>query len=193
MVNLQLKHNPPQNQVIATPAFVIEDEAESARLNKARILDTMGLMGIDFNPKAYLRFQVFQFMIGNTDWIPASGHNITFFQRKSGHIIPVPYDFDFSGMVSASYARPNSAVPIHDVQTRYFMGNEIAKEELEQVFAVFREKKAEMLNLVKDFEPLHPRERKKMSAYLESFFKIIDDSRKVRQYFLDKPPFDPIY
>ena len=36
--------------------------------------------------------------------------------------MPVPYDFDFSGLVGTPYATPPDQVPIKNVRTRFYRG-----------------------------------------------------------------------
>ncbi|MFC2096584.1 hypothetical protein ACFLQ3_02680 [Bacteroidota bacterium] len=37
-------------------------------------------------------------------------------------LIPVPYDFDFAGLVNADYANPAEVLDIENVTERYFLG-----------------------------------------------------------------------
>ncbi len=37
-------------------------------------------------------------------------------------LLPVPYDFDLSGVISTPYARPNTSLPIKNVRERYYKG-----------------------------------------------------------------------
>jgi len=67
-------------------------------------------------------------MIGNTDWslIRAPGedvccHNVHLIE-KNGGLYPIPYDFDFSGLVNASYAKPSSIVGTKRVTQRVYRG-----------------------------------------------------------------------
>ena len=65
---------------------------------------------------------LFQYLIGNTDWSVIYGHNIVHLKEPDGFETPVPYDFDFSGLVNASYAGPPPSLPIRSVRERVFRG-----------------------------------------------------------------------
>ena len=52
-------------------------------------------------------------MIGNTDWAVPNNHNVKLIYDKERKLAPplvVPYDFDYSGLVDASYAVPNEVI-----------------------------------------------------------------------------------
>ncbi|MBK9015576.1 MAG: hypothetical protein IPM82_16760 [Saprospiraceae bacterium] len=48
--------------------------------------------------------------------------------KKDGGLIPVPYDFDFSAIVVAPYARLNTDVGQKRIGDRVFMGNAASAE-----------------------------------------------------------------
>lgn len=60
-------------------------------------------MPVDKEPM--LMVALFEFMIGNTDWFIQNRHNLEFVVIP-GHsfLVTIPYDFDYSGLVAASYA-----------------------------------------------------------------------------------------
>jgi AAA family ATP:ADP antiporter len=68
------------------------------------------------------RLELFEYLIGNTDWSMVNGHNVVSFARADGSITVVPYDFDFSGLVDARYAGPSEKLPIRRVTQRLFRG-----------------------------------------------------------------------
>ncbi len=62
-----------------------------------------------WDPSQTCLVDMFQYMIGNTDYSIYELHNIAMFQDSVNKFptLPVPFDFDFSGLVSANYAVPN--------------------------------------------------------------------------------------
>ena len=103
-------------------AFFIESEQEMAsrlggRPVKPRIISPKGM-----DSTAYDRMCLFQFMIGNTDFGAYTRHNVKVVGFKGRPPIPVPYDFDYSGLVAADYAIPSTDLPIQNVEERYFLG-----------------------------------------------------------------------
>ena len=99
-------------------------------------------------------------------------------------MIPIAYDFDFSGMVSTNYAVPNSSLPVRTITDRYFLGHKKKMEDLDPVLALFQAKKAELIATVNDFEYLPKSERKRMVKYMESFYKILSKPKLVKRAFV---------
>ncbi len=191
LTKIELQNEETTGKPLTFHGFLIEAKEElSARLN-ATTFDTLNIKPTDLSQLDYNRFQVFQFMIGNTDWIIATSHNLEVIQTDDKSLIPVPYDFDFSGMVASDYATPHPFTPLKSVQERFFMGNGKSPLELEQTFTIFREKRTALFDLIKTFDGLGKKEKKKMTAFLEAFYDIIDDPQKVRKYFIEKPAFMP--
>ncbi|MDQ3016571.1 MAG: hypothetical protein M3R25_07635, partial [Bacteroidota bacterium] len=88
-----------------TYAFLVENEEELVdRLNGKRY-NSSTISRNSIEHESYLLMSLFQFMIGNTDWHMPSRHNLEFIVIQ-GHplLISVPFDFDYSGLVSAPYA-----------------------------------------------------------------------------------------
>jgi len=174
------------------PAFILEHEEELVKRVNAKSIDTTGMVPASYEREDYLRFQLFQFMIGNTDWIPPTGHNFGVIKLKGEDtFIPVPFDFDFSGFVATDYSVPNSMTGLSSVQERFFMGNDWTEAELEAGFQLYRDKKSDLLAVIEEFEELSKRDRRQMIKFVEEFYDIIDNSRDVRRYFTERPTFHP--
>lgn len=123
----------------------------------------------------YHLFAVFQFMIGNTDWNLDKEHNVRLITcGESALPIPVPYDFDRSGLVNAPYAEPHPMLPIDHVRERFFQWRGKDRKQLEPVLALFRERHDQLMNLVWEMEELPLAERQDIVRYLEEFFDNMD-------------------
>jgi hypothetical protein len=103
-------------------AFFIEHfETLGARLG-ARVAEDKRFEPAAADPLELGRLELFQLMIGNTDWSVVYGHNVVVLERTSGPPIAVPYDFDYSGLVDADYAVPSPKLRLRDVRQRLFRG-----------------------------------------------------------------------
>jgi hypothetical protein len=123
----------------------------------------------------YHLFAVFQFMIGNTDWNLDKEHNVRLITRGETALpIPVPYDFDRSGLVNAPYAEPHPMLPIDNVRERFFQWRGKDRKQLEPILALFRERHDRLMNLVWEMEELPLAERQDIVRYLEEFFENMD-------------------
>jgi hypothetical protein len=135
------------------------------------------------------RFEVFQFMIGNTDFDPfhaepdedACCHNAVLIGTMIGPVIPVPFDFDWSGVVDAPYARPDPRLGIRTVRQRRYWGACRPREQLEAVFPLFHERRDAIYDLFRDQEGLEPKSRDRTLEYFDEFYALIDDERRVER------------
>ncbi len=119
----------------------------------------------------YQRLALFQYMIGNTDWNLYRQHNIKWLARKDG-AIPVPYDFDFSGLVNAPYASPHPSLPIDSVRQRFLQWRGGDQAQLEEMRKKLHQKQQEIIQTCKQFAQLSPNEKADMTTYLEEYFSV---------------------
>ena len=130
---------------------------------------------------------LFNYMIGNTDWRIKGGHNMKFLKSLkeiTPFVIPVPYDFDYSGFVSAHYAFPQIWTNIEDVKQREYMGYcRSTDEEYLKTIQKFIDKKDEIFKTIDSFSYLNEHERKSLHKYIESFYNLAEKPEKLL-YFL---------
>ena len=124
---------------------------------------------------------VFQYMIGNTDWSIPGLHNIKLVKAElEKPPYAVPYDFDFSGIISIPYAKPHPMLVIKSVRERLYRGFCRPDEEYMKVIEAFDDNQKEIYALFEEFDPLEEKYRKRALNYIDEFFKIIDDPRRVQ-------------
>ena len=131
---------------------------------------------------------VFEYMISNGDWSVPNNHNTKLiFEKGNTGAVPyvVPYDFDHSGFVNASYALPNELLGTETVTERVYRGFPRDMEELQATFEIYRKQKEAIMSLIMNFTLLKERTRKEIVAYLEDFYKTINDKRRVQSIFID--------
>ena len=168
--------------------FLIEDVDDMAKRNDCRELDLKKLQAEASNRKYMTMVNLFQYMIGNTDWSVPGDHNIKLIQPKdSANARPyaVPYDFDFSGLVDAPYAIPDEQLGTTSVKERVYRGFPRTMEELQESIVNFNAKKAEIYKLVTDQALLEKRSKDDMIKYLDEFYKVINDPRSIKKEFID--------
>ena len=122
---------------------------------------------------------VFEYFIGNTDFSIFALHNIELLSQPDGNVIPVPMDFDFSGVVNARYATPDPKINITRVRERLFRGYCVPAEEFTKVFEQFRQGKAPIYALYDDTIGKLMRKDYVESTlkYYDEFYKTINNSR----------------
>lgn len=170
-------------------AFLIEDDGDMARRNGCHKKDEVKLLTEATNRDMMTMVAIFQYMIGNTDWAVPNNHNIKLiFDKKNKNAPPyvVPYDFDYCGLVDASYAIPNEIIGTEKVTERVYRGFPRTMEEIQIQLDVFRSKKDSIFGLINSFGLLNSKIRKEMTGYLDEFFRMIEDKRAVKTAFIDK-------
>ncbi|RMH15103.1 MAG: hypothetical protein D6701_10375, partial [Gemmatimonadetes bacterium] len=164
--------------------FLIEDEDRMAeRLGgEARDLENVHPAVLDGQAAATL--DVFQYLIGNTDWSAYTGHNVKFVRLEGRHV-PVGYDFDFSGLVEADYARPDPSLRIGSVRQRLFRGFCRPAVDYEAVFRRFLDRRERLYALAREQEGFEERSVRRAVEYLDDFFEVLDDPGKTRKRILE--------
>jgi len=130
---------------------------------------------------------MFQYMIGNTDYSAYELHNIKLIRDETRRLPPlaIPYDFDWSGLISAHYAVPNSRLNTDKVTERVYRGFKKRPEIVYYCIDKFNLKKNEIYQLFNDFELLSTKERKHVIKYLDEFYQIINNKRMVHNEFVN--------
>lgn len=167
-------------------AFFIEDKK---RLGKRLGLKTIHGNKIPYallDPVQVSLVTLFQFMVGNTDYSVTKGegdedccHNAKLLGKEGQGHTPVPYDFDFSGLISARYAVPSEGVSIQNVKTRLYRG--FCKSDtigMVSARATIQTHKEALYTLFNTDSLLSDRARKKSLSYLDSYYKISESDKK---------------
>ena len=156
-------------------AFLIEPAKQLEQRLDCQLLSDEHPSGNSIHKAYYNLLTVFQYMIGNTDWNIRQQHNIKMFASDIHPApIPIPYDFDYAGLVNASYARPHPKLALQNVRQRMFQWRGKNAEELHEVLEQFLDKKDILLDYCQTVEHLHPTCKQDQLAYLQSFFDIIE-------------------
>ena len=175
--------------------FVIEDDDDLAKrsgLDKVRV----GFNEFDqLDQTTTALVDLFQLMIGNNDYSLISGpdgeyccHNIENFadEQTVDKRIPIPFDFDMSGLVYADYAAPPSHLPIKSVRTRYYRGLCQPQEVLDAAVEKIRSSRGEIMALVDQVEGLSKMASRQSSKYLSSYFEFLDDKEAFKKGVIDR-------
>lgn len=174
---VRIKYIDTNNQPSTTHyGIILEDEDElSSRLDSKVCEGCYSLPKDTFDQENLNRLSLFQYMIGNPDWSLIMVRNLKMLERKeNGKFVAAPYDFDFTGLVNASYAIPDPTLGITSVRERAFLGFAETKEELMPTIEFFQSKKDELLTYVKNYDMLSRKSRNEIIKYLKSFYEELD-------------------
>lgn len=161
--------------------FFIESLGGMAKRNDLPEFKKSGTVSAaEINAHDSVRFALFQDMIGNLDWSMTANvadsdccHNARLLgaEGATGNLIPVPYDFDYSGLVDTPYAVPPTAFNASSVRVRYYNGFCHANAQIPVVAAEFLAKRAELFAVLDAIPQLDSGKRRKAVDYLGSFFE----------------------
>ena len=166
--------------------FLLEDQGLMAERLQGKILKRNGLRDKVMSKNEYLTMTVFEYFIGNTDWSIQYRHNIKLLNLPNNKLpIPVPYDFDHAGFVSASYANPSPALQLSSVRERRYRGYCMQDlTDLENILAVYQEKEAEVYQIIEDDPWLDEKTKKRVMAYVEDFYELLEKPKAIQREFL---------
>ena len=164
--------------------LLIEDESDMSKRNGMRIATIRGGSFADMDPGQMTIMSVFAYFLGNTDWSLWSLHNVRMMLSPDGRYVPVPYDFDWSGVVYARYAKPDPRLGIKTVQDRLYRGPCVTAADLAPVFAKFNENRAAIAALYARL-PLDEGYRRRAADYYQEFYEIIGDPRQVKREIIE--------
>lgn len=180
--------------MISRLGFLIEDTDDAARRNDLVEIDTPDISKSQLNPDHAGRYAVFQYMIGNLDWSMHSGvdgkdccHNTKLVGAKAAPmnaLAPVPYDFDYSGLVDAPYAVPPENVSVRNVRQRRYRGFCAHNDQARAAAAQFYAKKSDLLAVLMENPAIDARTRKSAERYVNAFFDDIADDDALEKNLL---------
>ena len=171
--------------VTTRAGMLLEDDDDVARRMGGRIIDLERLVFTDIDLDPLLKMMVFEFMIGNTDFSIFALHNVVLIQTPDKKMYPVPYDFDLSALVHAPYAIPDKRLNMKSITDRLYRGPCRTREELDAVFATFKEKRDAIFATVDSIAGLDSTHRREVSNYLKDFFSLIERPASVKRFFID--------
>ena len=173
LVRLKYIDTGRKNEVMENWAFLIEPDAMMVERLGARIIKSDRLSMRTVNSKVMDLLAMFQYMIGNGDYSVTGRHNLKILAMNSPGplgFIPVPYDFDFTGLVNTHYAIPGESLGISSVRERYFLGPCRSENRHLDAISELAAFKDEIFELINEFEFLEEDEKMDMVGYIENFF-----------------------
>jgi hypothetical protein len=160
--------------------FLIEDKDGLADRVEGKVIEAQGGNPSDFVMDQLGLLYLFQFMIGNVDWGIGSTHNVEVLLKDRAYF-PIPYDFDWSGLVDAPYAGPNPMTKnLHNsVRERVYWGACVPGLDYPGLFARFIQDRDSIMGVLVGEIPLSERSENSAREYLEEFYDILANPRSV--------------
>ena len=179
---------------ITSWGFLIEDEEMLATRLGWQVLEVPSILPSDMDQRQLSIFELFQFLIANTDWSlyqteearEGRFHNTWYVGFPWGPVMPVPYDFDFSGLVNARYAQPASVTGLRSVRERRFWGVCRPPEHIAAVIPLFEERREAIADLVRTLPGLEQRDVEDTIEYIDEFYDIVLDTSRAEREILER-------
>ena len=167
-----------KNKVTEGWAFMIEPEKMLAQRLDAVVVKRDDLSTDLLRPWEIDILSLFQYMIGNVDYSVYGRQNMKFLGLPgfgTAGYTPVPYDFDYTGLVDAYYAIPSEFLPIKSVRERMYLGPCRETGAYQAAVEHISQCKEEIYHLVNEFEFLDQKDKKGIIHYLERYFKLSEN------------------
>ena len=164
----------PGRRAVTRYGFLIEEEEQLARRLGGTVLQSVGIRFANLAPGDAALVGMFEYYIGNTDWSLPYRHNVGLV-RTPAALLPVPYDFDWSGEIDAPYAHPDPRLRTHSVRQRVYRGACQSAAELEPVLARFEALRDSITAVYRAVPGLDPRVLERTLRYDDEFYRAIAD------------------
>jgi hypothetical protein len=176
LVALRLHDNGGKGKDHILRAFFIEDDDALAERLHGVAADDKTIRPQHLQDTGALRLDLFQYMIANTDFSTTFLHNIKVVQTNSHQKIPVPYDFDMAGLVSAPYATVDESLGIRNVRERYYKGFCRDAGLAEHVRREFIGLESQLQHVIdQEASVLDPKDLAGIKKQIHAFFDILKD------------------
>lgn len=174
LLDITLIEKGKQEKISQVNGFFIEDDDQLAERNHARVVDAERINPLQLEDTSALKFDLFQYMIANTDFSTTVVHNAEVLLTDKGRYIAVPYDFDMTGIVNAPYATFDPKWEIERVTQRVYKGycrNENVAQYVRQDYL----KREEVIYQIIDSHGnlFNPKETEGLKKYVGEFFRVL--------------------
>ncbi|MFM8371824.1 MAG: hypothetical protein ACKOCO_05530 [Bacteroidota bacterium] len=162
-------------------AILVEDAEETAARYNGVEVEEYGISPDSLAANQAALMVMFEYMIGNTDWDISMMRNVRLLRTQAGgKILSLPYDFDFSGLVSAPYASPSSDTGLKTVRDRFLMANGIKPDALKRAVMNIRKNRQALYDICRN-RFVSRETSDDMMLFLDTFFNQIGENDEVPQ------------
>jgi len=168
------------------PAFFLESDNEVAERHSMEPINSSTIDPAQLDSKHASVFELYQYLIANTDWSTLKGpgsepccHNgkVIITPGTTDGWIVLPYDFDQAGLINTRYSMPADGLGIRSVKQRLFRGRCLNLKHLDESIEKFNELRPQIEEALNP-SAIDQRNRKKALKYINDFYEIINDPKK---------------
>jgi hypothetical protein len=143
--------------------FSIEPAEIVAKRNNGVLVESPAITGRNLVEEDADRVAMFRYLISDTDWRIKSGHNTKFMKSMTDvtdKVITLPYDFDFSGFVGASYTFPQEWSNTESIYDRDYLGYcRDNDESYQKIIDLYLSKEKEVMQAIAGFKYLSEKDK----------------------------------
>ena len=177
-VNVEYCNESNQRECIQSVGFLLEpDKVISQRLGIVE-KKSFNMAEDSLDLACYSNTAAFNFLIGNRDWSIVSSRNAKLFYDPAIQKYKViPYDFDYSNIVGASYRRETLSKTMEHPFDRIYEGEyfKSLSGKILKSFCGFEKTILEVLQTAPN--PMDAERRKKIGRYLNNWFEMVRKSK----------------
>ena len=172
------------------PAFLIEHKKRVGKRLDLELIERPKVARRELNSDYAALISLYSYMIANTDFSLVQGpdeaccHNAVPAIDTNGEVFSIPYDFDSSGLVDPPYGVPAESLGLRRLTQRKFRGYCVHNPSLVKARDAFITHKAEIINLVQNFDAIPNLNHKKTEAFVSKFFETLESSRSFERRIL---------
>jgi len=163
--------------------FFIEPKTVLAQRTNSHVVKITSLTPKDMIPELMDKVALFNYMVSNWDWSIQGQHNIDVFKSArygtSSLGIPVPFDYDLTGVVNAEYAIPPPELGIENNRVRIYRGMCRSREVTQKELLELLDKKDELYAVINEFPYLSKASKKDITIVLDQFFDQLEKPRSL--------------
>ena len=175
-------------------AFFIEHQRRLRERFEMEEVELNSISHTDLDPLQSSLVGLFMYQIGNTDYSMIESpeddeccHNTKLLVAETGRYFPIPYDFDGSGFVDASYAgMPNPAFGIRNNRSRAYRGFCFETEQLNAAVARIIAGRDNINATISDTSHISDRTANRSISYMEDFYEILENQRSFQRQIVDE-------
>jgi len=165
-------------------AFFIENPEDMASRNNGEYLELEFAQEDKLDQEQLALMAIFNYMIINTDYSIPIMHNVVLVSQDYFEpLLPVPYDFDWSGLINIPYDSPYMAY-ISESPERVYKGPCLKMKELVNILSEFELKRREIFTLFIEFPYLDDQMKSRNIQDLHLFYIMSGNSKLIREAFI---------
>ena len=166
--------------------FLIESDEALARRLGGTVAEVEAILFSTLDIQQTARLNVFQYLIGNTDWSlvtsiheTACCHNIDLLDVDE-LLVPIPYDFDLTALTKVRYRRTGLAAPTGRKYSGYCR---TPSDELERAIEYIQPLGDEVLSTAREIPALDSDSRDRRTKFIADYFDEASDTTSLLAKF----------